>query len=194
LAIRAGSQQLVLNLPVRAGVFETINIPAATSTPILSNTTKVSDEAERMTSLFAGMSPGGWTPASRFAAPLHGTFRHTSQFGSRRTYGNNPALSAHAGEDYSAVAGTPVYAPANGTVALAEQLFVRGNAVVLDHGNGVFTGYWHMSELQVKTGEQVEPGQLLGKVGSTGLSTGAHLHWEMRVEGMAVDPLQWLEE
>ncbi len=70
-------------------------------------------------------------------------------------------------------------------------MFVRGNAVVLDHGNGVFTGYWHMSELDVKPGEAVETGQLLGKVGSTGLSTGAHLHWEMRVAGVAVDPLQW---
>jgi murein DD-endopeptidase MepM/ murein hydrolase activator NlpD len=146
-----------------------------------------------MTRLFAGYTQGGWNPRSRFAPPLAGDFRHSSPFGSRRTYGNDPTLSAHAGEDYSAPAGTPVYAPAAGKVVLAEQLFVRGNAVVIDHGHGVFTGYWHLSELAVKAGEQVATGDLLGKVGSTGLSTGAHLHWELRVGGMAVDPLQWME-
>ncbi len=192
LTVRAGDQELTVNVPVRAGVFETINIPAATAAPILSNTAKVSAETARMTRLFAGTDPGAWTPRTRFAAPLHGKFSHTSPFGSRRTYGKDPALTTHAGEDYSAIAGTPVYAPSAGTVVLAEQMFVRGNAVVLDHGNGVFTGYWHLSEIDVKPGDKVKPGQLMGKVGSTGLSTGAHLHWEMRVNGMAVDPLQWL--
>jgi murein DD-endopeptidase MepM/ murein hydrolase activator NlpD len=194
LTLRAGDQELTVNVPVQAGKFETINIPAATAAPILSNTAKVNAETARTTKLFAGMTEGGWAPRSRFDEPLHGQFRHTSPFGSRRTYGNDPTLSYHAGEDFSAIAGTPVYAPYEGTVVLAEKLFVRGNAVVLDHGNGVYTGYWHMSELDVKPGEHVKPGQLLGKVGSTGLSTGAHLHWEMRVDGMAVDPLQWVGE
>ncbi len=193
LLLSAGDQQLILNVPVVAGKFETINIPAAVAGPILSEAAKVNAEASRMAKLFAGVTDGGWDPRSRFAAPLHGQFAHTSPFGSRRTYGKDPTLSAHAGEDYSAPPGTPVYAPAAGAVVLAEKLFVRGNAVVLDHGNGVFTGYWHMSELNVKPGEQVKLGQVLGKVGTTGLSTGAHLHWELRVAGMAVDPLQWVE-
>ncbi|OQA40000.1 MAG: Murein DD-endopeptidase MepM [Chloroflexi bacterium ADurb.Bin325] len=76
---------------------------------------------------------------------------------------------------------------------LAETLFVRGNGVVLDHGNGVYTGYWHLSELSVAVGEQVTVGQELGKVGSTGLSTGAHLHWELQVNGLPVDPMQWIK-
>ncbi|MGE5602787.1 MAG: M23 family metallopeptidase [Nitrososphaerales archaeon] len=192
LTLRAGDQQLVVDVPVTAGTFETINIPAATSLPILSNTAKVNAEAVRMAKLFAATKPGPWNPAALFTPPLHGAFRHTSAFGSRRTYGKDPTLSAHAGEDYSAAAGTPVYAPADGVVVLAEKLFVRGNAIVLDHGNGVFTGYWHLSEIGVKPGERVEAGQGIGKVGTTGLSTGAHLHWEMRVEGEAVDPLQWV--
>lgn len=192
LTLSAGDQEVVVNVPVRAGTFETINIPASTATPILSNTQKVSAELARMTKLFAGMTAGAFAHHSRFDAPLHGEFRHTSPFGSRRTYGNDPTMTAHAGEDYGAIPGTPVYAPSEGAVVLAEQLFVRGNAVVLDHGNGVFTGYWHLSELDVKPGDRVKPGQLIGKVGSTGLSTGAHLHWEMRVAGVAVDPLQWL--
>lgn len=192
LILRAGEQALTVNVPVQAGVFDTINIPAATAAPILSNTAKVNAETSRMARLFAGRDPGPWAPRTRFASPLHGQFPHTSPFGSRRTYGKDPTLSTHAGEDFSASAGTLVYAPSEGTVVLAEQLFVRGNAIVLDHGNGVFTGYWHLSEIDVKPGDKVKPGQLMGKVGSTGLSTGAHLHWEMRVNGMAVDPLQWL--
>jgi murein DD-endopeptidase MepM/ murein hydrolase activator NlpD len=78
-------------------------------------------------------------------------------------------------------------------VVLADQLFVRGNAVVIDHGRGVLTGYWHMQVIKVKVGERVGTGQMLGEVGTTGLSTGPHLHWEMRVNGVAVDPMQWVE-
>lgn len=193
LAVQAGTETFTLNVPVFAGQFETINIPAATAGPILSETQKVAAETARMAKLFSAYTDGLWTPRSRFTPPLIGEFRHTSAFGSRRTYGNDPALSAHAGEDFSAAAGTPVHAPAAGTVVLAETLFVRGNAVVIDHGHGVFTGYWHLSELDVKAGDEVRTGDLLGKVGSTGLSTGAHLHWEMRVAGMAVDPLQWVD-
>jgi len=100
----------------------------------------------------------------------------------------------HAGEDFAVPPGTPVLAPAAGTVVLAEPLFVRGNAVVIDHGRGVYSGYWHMQSLSVKAGDRVSPGEVLGTVGSTGLSTGAHLHWEMRVDGIAVDPLQWVEK
>jgi len=70
---------------------------------------------------------------------------------------------------------------------------VRGNAVILDHGHGVFTGYWHLASLNVRAGERVDVGHVLGTVGNTGLSTGPHLHWELRISGVAVDPLQWVE-
>lgn len=192
LVITAGAQTWPAAVPVQAGNFSTHNIPASASQPILSATNKVQAETARMTALFQPITPGEWTARSRFRLPLAGDFPRTSPYGSRRTYGNSPALSAHAGEDFSAAPGTPVYAPAAGRVVLAEELFVRGNAVVLDHGNGVYTGYWHLSALDVAEGDQVTQGQLLGKVGSTGLSTGAHLHWELRIAGLAVDPLQWV--
>lgn len=192
LTVRAGDEVYRVGVPVQAGSFPTYNIPASASDPILAEVEKVRAEAARTTAIFAGHSPGGWDTRSRFRLPLAGDFPRTSPYGSRRTYGNSPAISAHAGEDFSAMPGTSVYAPAAGTVVLAEPLFVRGNAVILDHGNGVFTGYWHLSELAVQQGEQVVAGQLLGAVGSTGLSTGAHLHWELRVNGIAVDPLQWV--
>ncbi|MCB0241403.1 MAG: M23 family metallopeptidase, partial [Anaerolineae bacterium] len=78
----------------------------------------------------------------------------------------------HTGQDFAAPEGVPVLAPASGTVVLAEPLDVRGNAVVIDHGAGVFTGYWHLSQIDVQAGQQVKPGDQLGLVGTTGLSTG----------------------
>jgi murein DD-endopeptidase MepM/ murein hydrolase activator NlpD len=194
LAVSAGSTSVTITLPVEAGRFELYHIPAAVSRPILDQAKKVQAEAAQLRALTGSRSPSNWTPRSRFSSPLAGEYPRSSPFGSRRTYEPNPAVSAHEGEDFSAPAGTAVTAPASGTVVLAEPLFVRGNAVVVDHGNGVFTGYWHLQELAVRRGDRVEPGQLLGRVGSTGLSTGAHLHWELRVNGVAVDPLQWLEK
>jgi murein DD-endopeptidase MepM/ murein hydrolase activator NlpD len=194
LAVAAGNTSVEITIPVQAGSFEMYHIPASVSRPILDQSDKVRAETARLRELIGRLSPSGWTPRSRFQSPLPGEYPHTSPYGSRRTYDPSPVVSAHEGEDLSAPAGTPVTAPAAGVVVLAEPLFVRGNAVVIDHGNGVFTGYWHMQELDVKPEDRVEAGDLLGRVGSTGLSTGAHLHWELRVDGVAVDPLQWLEK
>jgi murein DD-endopeptidase MepM/ murein hydrolase activator NlpD len=194
LEIQAGQATFTLPVPVQAGVFGRETIPDEISAPILSQADKVRAELERLTVLFAGISSLPWTPRVRFRSPLKGDYPHSSPFGSRRTYGESSGINAHLGEDYSAPAGTPVLAPAGGVVVLAEPLFVRGNAVVVDHGRGVFTGYWHLEQLSVKAGDTVTAGQQLGTVGSTGLSTGAHLHWELRINGVAVDPLQWVEK
>jgi murein DD-endopeptidase MepM/ murein hydrolase activator NlpD len=196
LTLTVGAAVWPLPVPIRAGVFEVQDIPAEAADPILGEAVKVNAELARMTQLFAGTSPDGWTPRSRFTLPLapEVKFEASSPFGSRRTYGSTPGLGVHAGEDFAVAPGTPVLAPVAGTVVLAEPLFVRGNAVVIDHGRGVYSGYWHMQSLNVKAGDRVLPGQVLGMVGSTGLSTGAHLHWEMRVDGVAVDPLQWVEK
>lgn len=192
LRISAGSASFDLPVTVEAGRFDSYDVPASASAPILSQASKVRAEAARLAALFSDRSSPGWNPRDRFALPLAGDTPPTSAFGSRRTYGGGSSVSAHEGEDLSAPPGTPVTAPAPGTVVLAETLFVRGNAVVLDHGNGVFTGYWHMQSLAVKAGDRVRAGDTLGEVGSTGLSTGAHLHWEMRVSGVPIDPTQWL--
>jgi murein DD-endopeptidase MepM/ murein hydrolase activator NlpD len=136
--------------------------------------------------------PGLWQ--GPFAVPLAGAPALSAPFGGRRSYNGGPVSSYHAGVDYSVGAGTPVLSPASGRVVLAEALQVRGNAVIVDHGRGVMSGYWHLAQVNVVEGQMVEPGTVLGLVGSTGLSTGAHLHWEMRVMGIPVDPLQWVRE
>src|SRR5690606_17386730 len=121
--------------------------------------------------------------------PVSSQYVTTSPFGTRRSYNSGPVASYHEGQDFAVPEGVPVLAPGNGTVALAEALNVRGNAVILDHGQGVFTGYWHLSELLVAPGQEVALGDVVGISGNTGLSTGAHLHWELRVYGVAVDPM-----
>lgn len=118
----------------------------------------------------------------------------TSNFGTRRSYNGGPYSSYHEGTDLNGFVGDPVVAPAAGRVALAQQLTVRGNAIILDHGGGVFTGYWHLSKILVNVGDKVEPGQKIAEIGATGLVTGSHLHWELRIHGVPVDPMQWTRE
>jgi murein DD-endopeptidase MepM/ murein hydrolase activator NlpD len=79
-------------------------------------------------------------------------------------------------------------------VVLAERLFVRGGAVIIDHGLGVYSGFYHMSAVHAEVGQQVQPGDLLGEVGTTGLSTGNHLHWDLLVADTWVDAWVWQEQ
>jgi murein DD-endopeptidase MepM/ murein hydrolase activator NlpD len=138
----------------------------------------------------------GFTPTVRWdgslAMPLAGDPPVTSEFGTRRAYNDGPVASFHGGTDFPAEQGTPVMASAPGTVVLAEPLQVRGNVVIVDHGGGVFTLYCHLSEILAKAGDTVNTGDVVGLVGSTGLSTGPHLHWEMRVQGERVDAFRLL--
>jgi murein DD-endopeptidase MepM/ murein hydrolase activator NlpD len=132
-----------------------------------------------------------WQEQFRF--PIAPGYQQTSPYGARRSYNNGPVSSYHAGTDWSAPTGTPIVAPADGVVVLAEGLEVRGGATVIDHGLSVYSNFWHQSEILVEPGQPVRRGETIGLVGTTGLSTGAHLHWEVRVNGIAVDPLQWTD-
>jgi murein DD-endopeptidase MepM/ murein hydrolase activator NlpD len=118
----------------------------------------------------------------------------TSGYGTIRSYNNGPPSSYHAGVDFGGPVGTPIYAPANGVVVEARPLEVRGNVILVDHGMGVYSGFFHLSEILVEPDQAVAAGQEIGRMGSTGLSTASHLHWEMWVNGVQVDPLQWVRE
>ncbi len=118
---------------------------------------------------------------------------YPSTFGRRRTYNNDPHLYFHTGLDICGAVGDDVYATAAGVVVWAGPLTVRGNTTMIDHGWGVYSAYMHQSEILVKVGDHVEAGQLIGKVGRTGLRvTGPHLHFEMLVGDVQVDPMDWL--
>ncbi len=127
-----------------------------------------------------------------FTAPVTSTIV-TDGYGSSRSYNGGPVNVFHSGIDFAGSIGTPILCPADGQVVFADFLELRGFSVIVDHGGGVMTAYYHLSEMFVAVGESVSQGQLLGSGGSTGLSTGPHLHWDLRVGGTAVDGSQWLQ-
>ena len=117
----------------------------------------------------------------------------SGRFGEQRSFNGGPVGGHHGGTDYAADEGTPVIATSGGRVVVARQLAVRGNMVIIDHGGGVLSGYAHLSTFAVAEGQLVDAGQVIAFVGSTGLSTGAHLHWEMSVHGILVDALRFID-
>jgi murein DD-endopeptidase MepM/ murein hydrolase activator NlpD len=125
-----------------------------------------------------------------FERPVQG--KVISPFGLRRLLNGKPR-SSHSGLDLRAPLGGPVAASAGGVVILTGEHFFSGRSVYIDHGMGIVTMYFHLSEIKVESGEVVEAGQIIGLAGSTGRSTGPHLHWGVRVHQCMVDPLELLE-
>lgn len=168
---------------------EAINIPEDRSD--LLEPSLVQSELDRVAAVMSGFDSTRYFDGTMI---LPATGAITSNYGTRRSYNGSPYNTFHGGTDFGGGVGAPITAPADGVVVLAEPLIVRGNVVILDHGWGVYTGYWHLSEIGVQTGQQVQKGEVLGLLGATGLVTGAHLHWEMWVQGVQVDPMQWVQQ
>jgi murein DD-endopeptidase MepM/ murein hydrolase activator NlpD len=131
-----------------------------------------------------------------FSLPVEPVFAkcYASRFGSRRSYNGSDYDYYHTGLDYCGQIGDPIYAAAPGVVVFAGPSTVRGNATMIDHGMGVFSAYMHQSEILVNVGDRVEQGQLIGRVGNTGRVEGPHLHFEVLVGGVPVNPLDWLNK
>lgn len=125
-----------------------------------------------------------------FALPIRS--KETSAFGKKRIFNGEPR-GYHTGVDLRAGVGAKIRSANSGVVRLARLLFMAGNHVLVDHGGGIFSSYSHLSEIVVKEGQHIAVGELVGKAGSTGRVTAPHLHWTVRVEGEAIDPLQFLE-
>ena len=124
-----------------------------------------------------------------FIRPVEGKI--STGFGLTRII-NGRRRSPHTGVDLRAEEGTSLLATNQGAVVLVDELFFSGKSVILDHGWGLYSMYFHLSEALVKEGDLVRPGAILGRVGSTGRSTGPHLHWGIRINGARVDPLSLL--
>ena len=114
-------------------------------------------------------------------------------FGTFRSYNGGPVNTYHSGADFASAPNTPIFAAADGQVVLRDQLNIRGNTVVINHGWGIYTLYAHQTTIEVNVGERVTSGQIIGTAGSTGRVTGPHLHWEVWVNGIPVNPLQWVQ-
>jgi murein DD-endopeptidase MepM/ murein hydrolase activator NlpD len=138
-----------------------------------------------------------WSGNFRF--PVDGklednTIGFSSYFGNRRSFNNGQYKGFHGGLDFLVVVMSfNVYAPAPGTVVYTGKMDIRGNTIFIDHGQGIYTGYAHLKEIDVNVGDRVETGQLIGLIGATGRVTGPHLHWDVWVNGNTVDPFDWVD-
>jgi murein DD-endopeptidase MepM/ murein hydrolase activator NlpD len=127
-----------------------------------------------------------------FQIPVKYGSQIKSVFGTRRSFNGSPYDYFHSGVDFGWDAGIDILAPAKGVVVSVGFLEIRGNVTIIDHGWGIYTLYAHQAEIFVKVGDTVEPGQLIGHIGSTGRSSGPHLHWEVWAGGVQVEPLDWI--
>jgi murein DD-endopeptidase MepM/ murein hydrolase activator NlpD len=149
---------------------------------------RIAKDNQMLQELFS--SQNGSLLAGPFRVPV--TDPVSSQFGKKRIL-NGVKRSPHSGTDFRSPFGRPVKSPARGRVVFVGDLYYTGRTVVLDHGAGLYTLYAHFQKSSVRTGDVVEPGAVLGKVGSSGRSTGAHLHWTVRLRGSRIDPLSLLK-
>ncbi len=128
---------------------------------------------------------------NKFIWPIEGTI--TTPFAATR-YVNKKLNNRHSGIDIAAPQGTPIKATANGIVKLSTELLVTGNTIIIDHGWNVSSSYSHLDKIHVSVGQEVNEGDIIGSIGSTGFSTGPHLHWAVKVNGVFVNPEQFIEE
>jgi murein DD-endopeptidase MepM/ murein hydrolase activator NlpD len=117
----------------------------------------------------------------------------TSLFGNRRSYNNGSYYSFHTGVDFAGLEKDPIRAPAAGRVIFTGPLTICGNTTIIDHGWGIYSRFCHQHTIEVQVGEMVQPGQEIGLIGHTGRADGPHLHWEVWVGGIQVNPLTWLK-
>jgi murein DD-endopeptidase MepM/ murein hydrolase activator NlpD len=180
----------ILTITVTDAAFpeENIDLPPETS-GLLTDAPAIEQEKQLLESLYAGLTPERlWS--GTFSMPATGALG--DGFGFKRSFNGGP-YSNHTGLDILAAEGAPVTAANTGRVVYTGALQLRGNTIVIDHGAGVFTGYHHLSQISVAQGQTVAQGETIGAVGATGLVTAAHLHWELIVRGVRVDPLPWTQ-
>ncbi|MDL2344950.1 M23 family metallopeptidase, partial [Deinococcus sp. MIMF12] len=187
--VALGGQALRGSIPV-TGLGQSVqhlNLPRAISRKLEDPGRKAEDAA--VEKAYARRTPQVWT---RPFAPAVNVRSQSSAFGQPRTYVAGGPVQYHYGTDYPAPVGTPVLAVNDGTVVMAGMYPVRGGLVVIDHGAGLTSLYFHQSRVTAKVGQKVTRGQKIGEVGSTGLSAGPHLHLELRVRGEGTNPAGWM--
>lgn len=180
-------------LTIRAGNYgeEHLHLPAEMANPTKSvHLQQIKKDRIRLRRAY-----GSSDAVIRFSHPFIRPLRSTiiTPFG-RRRFLNDIPKSPHGGIDLRGKTGTPVPAAAEGRVAFSGKLYYSGNAVIIDHGLDIFSLYLHLDTLSVAAGDQVKQGQIIGTLGSTGRVTGPHLHWGIKINGIFVDPLEFIKE
>lgn len=164
-------------------------VPPSTVKPAPALAVRIAREQELVTS--ARQRDDARTDFTQeFIWPVKG--RISGRFGNQRVYNGTPG-SAHSGMDIAVATGTPVKAPAAGVVTFADNLYLTGGTILLDHGHGVSSNFLHLSRMDVAVGDTVQQGDVIAAVGATGRATGPHLHWGMNWLDVRIDPLLVLE-
>ncbi len=179
-----------ISIKVKDGEYkkEKIQVTKSKVNPKKKHNKRISKEYHEAMKIY-GTSTNENYLTSEFILPLNSFI--TSDFGKARVY-NDTLKGYHSGTDFRAKVGTPIHASNDGTIVLAKDRFYAGGTVIIDHGQGVYTCYYHMSDFDVKKNQKIKKGELLGLSGATGRVTGPHLHFSVRVGGVQVDPLQFL--
>jgi murein DD-endopeptidase MepM/ murein hydrolase activator NlpD len=178
------TSSLQRDLPVTHAEFPEDDLQLAATMAALVTPIKLDAESAHFRPIYAGQD-GDKRWNGPFQLPVHGEV--VTVFGTHRSY------EYHPGVDFAVSAGTPVAAPAPGVVVYEGNTPLHGNTLILDHGAGIYTTYAHLQQFDVDPGQTVRTGDVLANVGSTGLSTGPHLHWELWVDGADVDAIEWTE-
>jgi murein DD-endopeptidase MepM/ murein hydrolase activator NlpD len=182
--------QRILEVQARDFVAETIPLNRSLTQLRAEDDPRKAEEAMELRNLVSRFHGDAVYHSGPFTIPVSGG-RRTSRFGDRRTYRYVDGASAnavHYGIDIAAPTGTPVRAGGAGRVVMVAERVISGNTVVIEHLPGVYGLHYHLDEAQVTVGEEVEPEDIIGTVGATGLATGPHLHWEVRVSQVPVEP------
>lgn len=193
VAWREGSRQRSTSavFTIRPGAFaeETLNVDPRHVRPGPRDLERIRREQAELKQIYAsGRRSRLWQGG--FRVPVPGAMN--GPFGTRRVF-NGELQSQHSGVDFRAQTGEPVHAAGAGVVRLAKDLFYSGNAVIVDHGAGIFTSYSHLSRMDVRVGQRVEKGAVVGLAGATGRATGPHLHWGVKVNSVSVNPLAFIQ-
>ncbi len=167
-----------------------LTLPESQVTPSSENLERIRKERQEVATVFQNSRVSDRFFDKPFIRPIKGDI--STPFGVRRFMNNKPR-NPHSGVDFRAQAGTPVHASNCGLVSFTGDHFFAGKSVYIDHGMGIITMYFHLSSIDVEQGQTVQVGDVIGRVGSTGRSTGPHLHWGARVTNQRIDALNLLE-
>lgn len=168
---------------------EVINVKPSIFKPNKQRVERTKKEYEDAMKVYNSSSPDIYWNED-FIYPLNSKI--TSDFGTKRVY-NNELKSYHGGTDFQAKENTPILASNSGIVRISGNRFYAGNSIIIDHGHGVYSCYFHLNTMNYKVGDFIKKGEVLGLSGSTGRVTGPHLHFTFRINGLQVDPLQAIE-
>ena len=191
-------QEFILPTVFKPYAFEKEDIPLNQANTDIRTDTSAERMAqiEKLNNIFFSTSYQAVYQTKPFTSPTDST-RYTARCGDRRTFiyaNGKKSTTLHFGNDYGIPTGSEVKACAEGKVLLAENRISTGWSIVIEHLPGLYSVYYHLSELSVNEGDMVKQGQLIGKSGATGLATGPHLHWEMRLNGSAIVPEFFLRD